>query len=29
MFSSQTKPLVEEDSLAATIRYLKYKRFNP
>jgi len=28
-FSSQTKHPVEDDSFAASIRHLKYKRFNP
>ena len=29
MFSKSSNPLVEDDSLEASIRYLKYKRFNP
>jgi hypothetical protein len=29
MFTNRTKPPVEDDSLEATIRYLKFKRFNP
>ena len=29
MFTNRTKPPVEDDSLEASIRYLKFKRFNP
>ena len=29
MFTNRTNPPVEDDSLEASIRYLKYKRFNP
>jgi hypothetical protein len=29
MFTKSSNPLVEDDSLEASIRYLKYKRFNP
>ena len=29
MFTNRTKPTVEDDSLEASIRYLKFKRFNP
>ena len=29
MFSSQTKPPAEDDSLATSVRYLKYKNINP
>ena len=29
MFTNRNKPPVEDDSLEASIRYLKYKRFNP
>jgi hypothetical protein len=29
MFTNSTKPPVENDSIEATIRYLKFKRFNP
>ena len=29
MFTNKTKPPVEDDSLEASIRYLKFKRFNP
>jgi hypothetical protein len=29
MFTKRTKPPVEDDSLEASIRYLKFKRFNP
>ena len=29
MFTNWTKPPVEDDSLEASIRYLKFKRFNP
>lgn len=29
MFTNRTKPPVEDDSLHASIRYLKFKRFNP
>jgi hypothetical protein len=29
IFTDRNKPPVEDDSLEATIRYLKFKRFNP
>ena len=29
MFANRTKPPDEDDSLEASIRYLKFKRFNP
>lgn len=29
IFTDRNKPPVEEDSLEASIRYLKFKRFNP
>ena len=29
IFTNRTNPPVEDDSLEASIRYLKYKRFNP
>ena len=29
IFKNRTKPPFEEDSLEASIRYLKFKRFNP
>jgi hypothetical protein len=29
MFTNRTNPPVEDDSLEASIRYLKFKRFNP
>ena len=29
MFTNRNTPPVEDDSLEASIRYLKYKRFNP
>jgi hypothetical protein len=29
MFTNRTKPPVEDDSLESSIRYLKFKRFNP
>jgi hypothetical protein len=29
IFTNRTKPPFEEDSLEASIRYLKFKRFNP
>jgi len=29
VFSSRSKPPVEDDSLDTSIRYLKFKRFNP
>ena len=29
IFKNRTNPPVEDDSLEASIRYLKYKRFNP
>ena len=29
MFTNMTKPPVEDDSLEASIRHLKFKRFNP
>ena len=29
MFTNRTKPPVEDDSLEASIRYLKFNRFNP
>ena len=29
MFTNRTNPSVEDDSLEASIRYLKFKRFNP
>ena len=29
IFTNMTKPLVEDDSLEASIRHLKFKRFNP
>ena len=29
MFTNRTNPPVEDDSLESSIRYLKYKRFNP
>ena len=29
MFINRDKPPVEDDSLIASIRYLKFKRFNP
>ena len=29
IFTNRTNPPVEDDTLEASIRYLKYKRFNP
>lgn len=29
MFTNRDKPPIEDDSLDASIRYLKFKRFNP
>ena len=29
MFTNRSNPPVEDDSLEASIRYLKFKRFNP
>jgi hypothetical protein len=29
MFTNKTKPPIDDDSLEASIRYLKFKRFNP
>ena len=29
MFTNRDKPLTKDDSLEASIRYLKFKRFNP
>ena len=29
MFTNKTNPPVKDDSLEASIRYLKFKRFNP
>ena len=29
IFTNRTKPPVEDDSLEASVRYLKFKRFNP
>jgi hypothetical protein len=29
IFTNKTNPPVEDDSLEASIRYLKFKRFNP
>ena len=29
IFTNYTKPQVEDDSLDASIRYLKFKKFNP
>lgn len=29
MFTNRTNPPVEDDSLGASFRYLKFKRFNP
>jgi hypothetical protein len=29
VFTNMTKPPVEDDSIEASIRYLKFKRFNP